>query len=851
MRPTSSLPRRSSNKAAALIIVLAFVVILTGLAVAYLSRATTDRQLAHTSFNDTDADLLARSALDIVVGDFKQEINNGSTPTAVSGTTIFIPTSAANVVPMRSGNPTFAGNETNDPIPNLIRRSVYPDALNGNPGVRSRASATNSTTVSANGRSVSLAKWNRHYLIPRANPSDTTGDSTPISGVSGFTAPDWVIVTREGVPSPTPYSGWDNVLKDPTAANTKYAVGRYAYAVYDEGGLLDINVAGYPSPTPAATSLTAGPSVRDIGRKGVLAFADLTALPTNPSAIPITYMDGTAINTLTGFRNYATMQLSGVSGLNFPTPSPTPVARFFNYFAMPNPTPSFSPLQIGTSKDFGIVNTVTTGSGSSLRTDQNFITRAELINVLKSSGIANVNTLQYLGTFSRELNKPTLPLTPPVSTGWPSSFAKVVLPQRFYLGNLYNIWGSFGAGGPSWLASPPTTSQATNIQTYFGLQFAGAGGSGQCANQVRWKYVGQDSNPAATPRPDISPFPSNTTLLNTLDFFQYINYALFGVTGSDPNLAQHFPPTLQIGASIIDQYDDDQLATGIYFNPGSNPDNCDPSISACITFGADAGSAPTPLPCVVSSSPAYVSSGVFANRPLRSVGELSYAYNLLDAINNRNGSHYLTDFKDPYNSSTNPDPALLDFFTYDITSNTNPGGVRSGIVSLNTRQPPVLAAILKGAIFNKNNNDANYTSGVVGMPGVNTPGANLDATTAANSIVNEAATTHALSRADIARLASVVPNSAPFDTEEARDTIARALSEVVQTRTWVLLIDLVAQTGHYAPNAAHLEDFIVEGEKRYWLHVAIDRFEGSAAGGGGGVSGAVRVLDQQLEEVTE
>src|SRR6187401_2689951 len=140
MRSTSSLHSRSSNKAAALIIVLAFVVMLTGLAVAYLSRATTDRQLAHTSFHDTDADLLARSALDIVVGDFKQEIKNGST--IISGT--FVPNSPANVVPMRSGNPTFIGNEyPNDPIPNLIRRSVYPDALTGNPGVGSRASAVN------------------------------------------------------------------------------------------------------------------------------------------------------------------------------------------------------------------------------------------------------------------------------------------------------------------------------------------------------------------------------------------------------------------------------------------------------------------------------------------------------------------------------------------------------------------------------------------------------------------------------------------------------------------------------------------------------------------------------------
>ena len=78
MRPTSFLSKRSSNKAAALIIVLAFVVLLTGLAVAYLSRATTDRQLAHTSFHDTDADLLARSALNIVVGDLRREIFIGS-----------------------------------------------------------------------------------------------------------------------------------------------------------------------------------------------------------------------------------------------------------------------------------------------------------------------------------------------------------------------------------------------------------------------------------------------------------------------------------------------------------------------------------------------------------------------------------------------------------------------------------------------------------------------------------------------------------------------------------------------------------------------------------------------------
>src|SRR5438105_1501612 len=83
--------RDSAAKAAALIIVLAFVVLVTGVALAYFSRTTIERALGQSSYNDTSADLLARSALDIVVGDFKQEIANGSTATYVSGTKIYIP----------------------------------------------------------------------------------------------------------------------------------------------------------------------------------------------------------------------------------------------------------------------------------------------------------------------------------------------------------------------------------------------------------------------------------------------------------------------------------------------------------------------------------------------------------------------------------------------------------------------------------------------------------------------------------------------------------------------------------------------------------------------------------------
>ena len=70
-----------ASKGAALIIVLALVVLASALGLAYFSRTTTNRQLAQTSYNDTSADLLARTALDIIVSDLKQEITTADSVT--------------------------------------------------------------------------------------------------------------------------------------------------------------------------------------------------------------------------------------------------------------------------------------------------------------------------------------------------------------------------------------------------------------------------------------------------------------------------------------------------------------------------------------------------------------------------------------------------------------------------------------------------------------------------------------------------------------------------------------------------------------------------------------------------
>src|SRR4029077_5922162 len=135
----------------------------------------------------------------------------------------------------------------------------------------------------------------------------------------------WVIVTRNG---PTSFNSWNSSLSDASASNTNYAVGRYAYVVYDEGGLCDANVVGLPSPTP---------SVTEIGRKGTAALADLTPIKiTSGGSTP----NPTTVSKIVAWRNYATLRSSGT----FPNLSPTPNASsFLNFF-------------LDTSRDFRSVN---------------------------------------------------------------------------------------------------------------------------------------------------------------------------------------------------------------------------------------------------------------------------------------------------------------------------------------------------------------------------------------------------------------------------------------------------------------------------------------------------------------
>lgn len=705
---------RSSEQSMALVIVLAFILLLTGLAAAFLSRTGTVRQIAHGSFNNARADQLARGALDIIVADFKQEMASA------------FPITNSTVVPQRSPKPAAGSAPA---IANLIRRSVRADAISP-PAVPSRASAVNSTAdVSINGRSVSLARWNRHYLVPKANTSDdgsdpiTTGFSAP-----NYWSPDWVIVTRSG---PAVFSGWDPALADSTS--TSYALGRYAYAVYDEGGLLDFNVAGYPYPSPSP-AVTPAPLIMNLGRKGVSAFADLTGIKiTSAGSTP----NPTAVTKMVAWRNYATLKSAGI----FPTLSPTPDPSAADFVA----------YSLTTTRDFLTVNPTLYNN----RTDQAFVSRKQLIDLFSAVG-ASFNTLQFLGTFSREHNIPT----------WSDSATRLV--------------GRFPLSRFDLFTNP--TGNAADIKRYFGVAYVATSED----TPEHWQYLGaQETGLQASIR-------SLTGDQQDPDLSVLLRYA-YPASITDGEI-------LSIIASLIDQRDNDPNTTWIEYGNPTAPNRA---------FGADS------VPPADASDPRPSVPPVVLKRPFRNVGELGYAY--------RNAATTLD-----FHSVGSPDAPLLDLFTY------NTAAVRAGVVNLNSQNAAVLAALIQGAISDET------TTAFVGKtdPASNKSKTAYNAATAIiTDLTNGTAASPAIGRQDVSRLVGAT-GTAIGSTEEAKETVARALAEVSQTRTWGLMIDVIAQSGRYPRSAANLGQFVVEGEKRYWLHVAIDRFTG-------------QVTDQQLEAVYE
>jgi hypothetical protein len=328
--------------------------------------------------------------------------------------------------------------------------------------------------------------------------------------------------------------------------------------------------------------------------------------------------------------------------------------------------------------------------------------------------------------------------------------------------------------------------------------------------------------------------------------------------------------------------------------PGSsNPASSDFTIGLPMARATPYVSGPSSPPSIANSDPSatqYISESptwrlnqaqsrpLFLNRPFRSVAELGYVFSDTPWRN--------LDFFTPESG----DAALLDVFCIQDTNNAN--GLVAGKVNLNTTQAPVLAAIISNAYVD----DPKVTDATVGTlaptaaatianalvartTGTNGPFQNMSelvgkwvsATPPTQALPDQnparsypgwmldgknsysgfsgiyispsgGATTAASPALDLSSAyASAFSSNTPLlqsmtNVQRLHEAPIRAVSSTTQTRVWNLLIDVVAQTGRYPTSASAPAQFIVEGEQRCWVHVAVDRFTG-------------QVLDKQVEVV--
>ncbi len=243
---------------------------------------------------------------------------------------------------------------------------------------------------------------------------------------------------------------------------------------------------------------------------------------------------------------------------------------------------------------------------------------------------------------------------------------------------------------------------------------------------------------------------------------------------------------------------------------------------------------------------------IMLNRPFRNVAELGYVFRdlpwkTLDFFTDKSADAGLLDIfcihDGPQSTISYSGNNLGNFVPTMVAGRVNLNSLYldpNGLLSSPTPTPsipPVAQPILAGAIWDE---IASPPSTVVA-----TGSGDQTAQVMTNRLVNATSAAPMQNRSELitrANLPATILPAALNDNQSIkarREVVARAISSVSQTRVWNLLIDVIAQTGHFKPNANSLQnDFIVEGEEHDWVHVAIDRFTG-------------QVIDRQIEVVKE
>ncbi len=481
--PFSGSPVRNRRRGMALVVTLCIIVLVTIAVVAFFSRATANRGVESSRVNQILVDQLATTATDYVASQFLGEIADpaNSTPfTATGSSPIYQPKESPagsgkypSMLPDGSKRPSFATAGSN--FENLLRQSVSSSDPN--------ASGVSTSQPARTGRTITPARWDAPKLTS--------------AGFTSAQLPAWIYVQRDG-----------NFTATPTAMDdANPTVGRFAYNAYDLGGLLDVNVVGYP------TTLT-GNSVLEI--KPSLAGLDVTNI--SPSL-------GITIDQLVAWRN--------------PTSG--------NYTAL-------------------VRNQASQGFLTPLAGDQLVPTRQDLIQLAGANKGIPASALPGLTHFSRAVNAPSAPavsasnLVNPflanlrVTTaftrrdGTEARVGDLLLNRRFPLRKL------------DLLTATATAASGSDIERYFGLTRSNPGDS--------WTYRGGaisiltlDQVAAAGRDPDFFELLKAGVADGSVG--KPATFKTLAANGNQALEGDNDLQILRIGANLIDQWDNDNLPTRI------------------------------------------------------------------------------------------------------------------------------------------------------------------------------------------------------------------------------------------------------------------------------------------------
>jgi len=189
------------------------------------------------------------------------------------------------------------------------------------------------------------------------------------------------------------------------------------------------------------------------------------------------------------------------------------------------------------------------------------------------------------------------------------------------------------------------------------------------------------------------------------------------------------------------------------------------------------------------------------------------------------------------------DSALLDFFCLNskedadvkslVPTSREGSPIIAGKFSLNTPHPEVISAAIRGVaremnsigkseLFSNESEVEKVAQGRVNSVYSKTNGRPMR--NASELVGNPISATEYKGFAET--LGKLLSDSKDQKIQQRREAVIRALADAGEGSTWNLMIDLVAQSGKLTPAATGLKDFIVEGQKRYWVHIAMDRTTG-------------------------